>query len=129
MQDWKLPEEIIGAGKRYGGRMKGAKNRIKPEQMNEYDCENVKRYKRDREKCRNENLSRAFTALKCILGYEHHNISRVDILTQARCRIEELHCILTRVGEGEDKDQPISVEMLTSEEFWDSLFNEDENMM
>ena len=129
MQDWKLPEDIVGAGKRYGGRIKGAKNRVKPEEMNEYECENVKHYKREREKCRNENLSRAFTALKCILGYENHNITRIEILTQARSRIEELNFILNQAGEAEEKNQPITVDMLSSQEFWDSLFNEDEYMI
>ena len=129
MQDWKLSEEVVGAGKRYGGRMKGAKNLVKPQEMHENECENIKRYKRDREKCRNENLSRAFTALKAILGYEHHNISRIDILTEARSRIEELNCILNQAGEGDEKSGPITVDMLSSEEFWDSLFNEDENMI
>ncbi|KAI6660405.1 hypothetical protein LOD99_13991 [Oopsacas minuta] len=121
MEDWKLPENVVGAGKRYGGRMKGAKNRRR-EAQDENNCENIKRYRRDREKCRNENLTRAFNALKSILGYHNQNLSRVDILTRAKCRIEELNTILNR-QEDHEKSNSINPAMLTSEEFWDYLFN------
>ena len=127
MEDWKLPEEIVGAGKRFGGRMKGAKNRTKQEDMNNNDFENVKRYKRDREKCRNDNLNRAFGALKCMLGYDDQNLSRVEILKQARSRIEELNSILKKEESQNVQDQALSISMLSSEEFWDMLFKEDED--
>ena len=126
MEDWKLPENIVGAGKRYGGRMKGARNRTKaPGAEKENECENIKRYKRDREKCRNDNLTRAFSALKSILGCEDQNLSRVDILTQAKSRIEELDNLLNTQNNSE-QDNLINMSMLTSEEFWDYLFADEE---
>lgn len=125
MEDWKLPENIVGAGKRYGGRMRGAKNRVKaPGVQKENECENIKRYKRDREKCRNENLTSAFSALKSILGCEDRNISRVDILTQAKSRIEELDNLLdTHKKQG----NPVNISMLSAEEFWNYLFADEED--
>ena len=127
MEDWKLPESIVGAGRRYGGRMKGAKNRAKvPGVEKKNECENTKRYKRDREKCRNENLTRAFSALRSILGCEDINLSRVDILTQAKSRIEELDNLLN-TDKNSEQDNLINMSMLTSEKFWEYLFADEED--